>query len=125
MVSREDVESFLIRAEVDSEELVPPTPSDESRGEPAIVVSYSPPVVVFRTVIRTTPDDEGGQLSLYRSLLELNATELVHGAYGLDDGEVVLADTLELENLDFSEFRASLESLALAVTSHWHQLTTD
>ncbi len=89
------------------------------------MVSYSPPVVVFRTSIRTEPEDVDDQLQLYRTLLELNATDLVHGAYGLEDGEVVLGDTLELENLDFSEFRASLESLALAVTSHWHQLTTD
>jgi hypothetical protein len=49
----------------------------------------------------------------------------VHGAYGIENGEVILSDTLELENLQFSEFRASLESLTLAVVSHWQELTTD
>ena len=131
MVTREDIESFLIRTGVDAEEieeniwLVLPSPSDEDTGEPGIVIHFAPPVVVFRTMIRSTPEDEEGQLRLYRRLLELNATDLVHGAYGLEDGEVVLGDTRELENLDFSEFRASLESLSLAVTSHFTELTTD
>lgn len=131
MVSREDIESFLIRTGVDFEEiedgiwLVFPTPAEEQKGEPGIVINHLPPVVVFRTSLRTTPEDQDAQLRLYKRLLELNATDLVHGAYGLEDGEVVLGDTLELENLDFTEFRASLESLALAVTSHWQELTTD
>ena len=68
----------------------------------------------MRTSLRST----GGSL-------ELNAVDLIHGAYGLEDGEVILSDTLELENLDFSEFRATLESLTLALTSHWDSLTVD
>ncbi len=59
----------------------------------------------------------------YKRLLELNASDLVHGAYGLEDGEIVLSDALEVENLDFTEFQASLESLSLALTSHKDQLT--
>jgi len=54
----------------------------------------------------------------------MNASELVHGSYGLEDGEIVLSDALELENLDFSEFQASVESLSLALTSHIDNLTT-
>lgn len=130
MVSREDIESFLIRAEVDFEEigeglwLVHPA-SDEPTEKPGVVVSHQPPVVVLRSGIRDVPLDDEAQLTLYRRLLELNALDLVHGAYGLEDGEVVLSDTLELENLDFTEFRASLESLSLAVTSHWQELTRE
>lgn len=131
MVSREDIESFLIRSELDFEELdeglwlVRPAPSEEEIVAPAVVVSYAPPVVVLRSGIRRAPEEDAAALRLYRRLLELNATDLVHGAYGVEDGEVILSDTLELENLDFSEFRASLESLALAVTSHIQELTTD
>lgn len=127
MVSREKVESFLIDAGMDFEEigegiwLVRPQRS-ESGGGPPVVVSHAPPVLVLRSGIRRAPDDDESQLRLYRRLLELNATDLVHGAYGLEDGEVILSDTLELENLDFSEFRASLESLSLAVSSHWQEL---
>lgn len=130
MVNREDIESFLLRAEVEFEEiesglwLVQPS-ADEPSGEPGVVVRHEPPVVVLRSGIRQAPEDEEAQLRLYGRLLDLNATDLMHGAYGIENGEVILSDTLELENLDFSEFRASLESLTLAVTSHWQELTTD
>jgi len=129
MLNREDIESFLIRAEADFEEIGDGLWMVSQPGEAAaasrIVVSYQPPVVVFRADIREVPIDDEDQLELYRRLLHLNATDLIHGAYGLEDGEVILSDTLELENLDFSEFRASLESLSLALTSHWGQLTHD
>lgn len=130
MVSREGIESFLIQTELDFEEveeglwIVHPARSEEGRS-PAVVVSYSPPVVVLRSDIREVPDDEEAAFRLFQRLLELNARDLVHGAYGLEDGEVILTDTLELEDLDFSEFRASLESMALAVSSHIKQLATD
>lgn len=131
MVSREDIESFLIRTELDFQEiddgiwLVFPAISEEAEEQPGIVVNHEPPVVVFRASLRETPEDEDEQRRLFRRLLELNASDLVHGAYGLEDGEVILGDTLELENMDFSEFRASLESLTLAVTSHFQQIMKD
>jgi hypothetical protein len=82
-------------------------------------------VVVLNSRIREAPDEDEAQLKLFARLLELNAIDLVHGAFGLENGEVILSDTLELENLQFSEFRASLESLTLAVVSHWQELSTD
>lgn len=130
MVNREDIESFLIRAEVDFEELgegiwLVHLVTTQPGEHPGIVVTHQPPVVVFRSDIRDLPLDDEDQLRLYRRLLELNAQDLVHGAYGVEDGQVTLGDTLELENLDFSEFRASLESLALAITSHFPELTLE
>lgn len=131
MISRDDIESYLIRTELDFEELeegiwmVRPTTEEEVSPEHSVVVSYAPPLVLLRAGIRDTPSGEASQVQLFRRLLELNATDLVHGSYGLEDGEVVLSDTLELENLDFSEFRASLESLSLALTSHLQELTED
>jgi hypothetical protein len=71
------------------------------------------------------PEGTEDRLQLYEQLLTLNATDLVHGAYGLEGGDVILTDALEIENLDYSEFLASLESLALAVTSHRHTLGLD
>lgn len=130
MVNREDIESYLIRAEVDFREigdgiwLVDPG-VDEPMGRQGIVVSYQPPVVLFRADIRDNPIDDQDQLRLYRRLLELNALDLVHGAYGLEDGQVILSDTLDLENLDFSEFRASLESLTLAISAHLPELLAE
>jgi hypothetical protein len=116
----------MIRMELDFEEIgenlwiVDPDRS----GRASVVVSYSPPLVVMRSAVRAVPADDADRLSLYGRLLELNATDLVHGAYGVEDGEVVLSDALEVENLDFSEFQASLESLSIALSSHKEHLTT-
>ena len=92
---------------------------------PAIVVSHAPPLVVLRSDLQQAPEDEAEQRRLYQRLLELNATEVVHGAFGLDSGQVLLSDTLELADLDFSEFQASLESLALALSSYRKNLAKD
>jgi len=64
------------------------------------------------------PESEPRRSELFRQLLEYNARELVHGSYGLEGNHVVLTDTLELENLDFSEFEASFDSITLALASH-------
>ena len=130
MISREDLESFLIRTEMDNREigesmwLVDPV-KDAEEDHPAVVVSLSPPLVIFRASIGMLPEGDHAQLDLFRKLLELNASDLVHGAYGLEGDEVILVDALELQDLDYSEFLASLESLSLAVTSHVQQLGLD
>jgi hypothetical protein len=130
MISREDLESFLIRTEMDHREigesmwLVDPV-KDAVEDHPAVVVSLSPPLVIFRAAIGTAPEGDHARLKLYQTLLELNATDLVHGAYGLEGDEVILVDALELQDLDYSEFQASLESLSLAVTSHVQLLGLD
>ena len=126
MISREDFESFMIRMELNYEEIgdnlwiIDPDLS----GRSAIVVSYSPPLIVLRSAVEAEPDSDAERLKLYSRLLEMNASELVHGSYGLEDGEIVLSDALELENLDYSEFQASFESLSIALASHKDNLTT-
>ena len=83
-----------------------------------VVVHYAPPVVILRVRVMELPASEPRRGELFRQLLEYNARDLVHGSYGLEGDHVVLTDTLELENLDFSEFEASLDSLTLALASH-------
>jgi len=63
-----------------------------------------------------------GREAFYERLLGLNATELVHGAYGLEGGSVVWVDTLQLENLDLNELQASAEAVELAIQAHAAQL---
>ena len=43
---------------------------------------------------------------------------MIHGAYGIEEGELILSDTLQLATLDFEELRASVESVQLAASSH-------
>jgi hypothetical protein len=58
----------------------------------------------------------------FKLLLELNATNMVHGAYGIEGDNVVLIDTLQTENLDFNEFQASLDALLMASTQDYQKL---
>ena len=83
-----------------------------------VVVHYAPPVVILRVRVMELPDSDPRRSELFRQLLEYNARDLVHGSYGLEGDHVVLTDALELENLDFSEFEASFDSLNLALASH-------
>ena len=121
MVSREDLESFLIRMDLEYEEV------DEgmflTRGEGGgapVVVHHADALLLIRMKVMDMPSEES--VDLYRTLLELNATEVVHGAYGIEDGDLILSDTLELETLDFHELQASMESITLAAASHMEQI---
>lgn len=122
MVTREDVESYLIRMDADFDEvddgmfLV----RTENEGAP-IVVHHSEPLLLVRMKVMDLPGDGAeadGLAPLYETLLRLNATDVVHGAYGIEEGELILCDTLQLGTLDFEELRASLESIHLAATTH-------
>ena len=123
MVTREDLESFLIRMDLDYEELDEGMYLVKSRnGGPPIVLHHSEPLLLIRVKVMDLPDSGEGLEQLYRQLLVLNATDVVHGAYGVEEGEVILSDTLELETLDFAEIQASLESVQMAVSSHLEQI---
>jgi hypothetical protein len=78
--------------------------------------------VVLRVKVMDLPADDGKLSSLARRLLELNATELVHGSYGIERNAVVLTEALELSHLDYEEFLASYEGLTLALAAHLREL---
>jgi Putative bacterial sensory transduction regulator len=124
MATREDVESFLLRTDLDYEEVREGMWIAKSGDDgPAVVVDYAPPVLVFRLKVMDEPGDPSRCAELYKTLLQFNASDLVHGAYGLEEGDVILTETLELENLDFNEFQATLDSFQVALASHREALT--
>jgi len=125
MVTQEDLESFLIRMDVEYDEIAEGMylirGGDD--GLP-IVVNHSPPLLVLRLKVMDLLPGGGSREQLFRTLLELNANELVHGAYGLEDSELVLSETLHLESLDFAGLQAAVESLLLAAASHMERIRT-
>jgi hypothetical protein len=123
MVTREDLESFLIRMDLDYEEIEEGMYLVRGRnaGVP-MVVHYADALLLIRLKLMDLPNDADGRVDLYRTLLELNATDMVHGAYGIENGELIISDTLELETLDFHELQASLESIELAAVSHMQRI---
>ena len=127
MTTREDIESYLIRMELDFEEVEDCLWVINSADDgTAVVVNYAPPVVLLRLkVLNLPPDADNTRLgAFYRRLLELNATDIVHGSYGIEAQDVVLSDAMELDTLDFSELRSSYESMTLAASSHLQELAS-
>ena len=122
MVTREDIESFLLRMEANAEEVEPGMWVIESE-QAKLVLHLSTPVLLLRMKVLAVPAEEAKCIGLFRRLLELNATDLVHGAYGIEENDVILSDTLELENLDFNEFQAVVDSMQLALASHLELLS--
>ena len=129
MVTKEDIEGFLNRLAADG--------ASHTEVEPGIwvikpggaldfdvIVHFSPPVVVMSVRVMTLPADKSVEATLNRRLLELNASDLVHGAYGIEDNSIVMAEALELSHLDYEEFLAAYESMTLSLTSHLRELVT-
>lgn len=89
-----------------------------------VVVHYSPPVVVLRVKVMELPKDKTALADLSRRLLELNASDLVHGSYGIEQNSssIVLTEALELDHLDYEEFLAAYEGMTLALASHMREI---
>ncbi len=127
MVTREDIETFLDRLSSDGathREVEPGLWIVRPGGaiDFDVVVTHNPPVVLLRVRVMPLPAAAPDQSALNRRLLELNATDLLHGSYGIDREDVVLTAALELEHLDYEEFLASYESMTLSLTSHMREL---
>lgn len=127
MVTIEDIESFLERLRVDGatyselqEGMWLVKPGGELDAD--VVVHYSPPVVLIRMKVMDLPTADRPVADLSRRLLELNASELVHGSYGIEGDSVVLTEAMELSHLDYEEFQAAFESMTLALASHLREL---
>jgi hypothetical protein len=121
MKTTADIESYLLQMDL---------PHDEPRegtwivrgldGLDSMAVTLAGPVVVFRVKLMDIPRHHREEL--FRTLLELNATEMMHGAYGIEGDAIVISDALQLENLDYNEFAATVDDITLAVASHHGRL---
>ena len=127
MVTREEIEGFLDRLTAEGAsytEIEPGLWIVKPGGalDFDVVVHYSPPVVVLRVKVMNLPASDSLLATLSRRLLQLNATDLVHGAYGIERESIVLVEAMELSHLDYEEFQASYEGMTLALASHLREL---
>jgi hypothetical protein len=121
MLTKDDVQSFIDRLDsgaLEVTELSSGLWRVKSQTGAEVVINYAPPVVLLRMRVMEPPAEDGKRTGLFQKLLEFNASDLLHGSYGLEGQHVVLTDALELENLDFSEFEASFDSMTLALAQH-------
>jgi hypothetical protein len=121
MKTSADVQAYLMKMELPSEE-----PRENTwmvsglDGLDNLIITLAGPVLVFRVKVMAIP--AANREELFRTLLELNATEMMHGAYGIEGESVVIMDALQLENLDYNEFAATVDDITLAVASHHGRL---
>ena len=94
---------------------------DAEHGLDGVAVIFADPLVIIRVQVMDAPQEK--RLEFFTKLLELNASDLFHGAYGLDKEKIVLIDTLEYDSLSYTEFRASLDALGLALAQHYPVLS--
>ncbi len=118
MATRDEIEHYLIQTghpheAIDNHMWV-------VRDEANIVISYAPPLVIFRAKLMDVP--QHNREAFFRLLLELNASELIHGAYGLEGSSIVLIDTLQSEHLDLNELQATLDAMLLAINHDYQKL---
>jgi hypothetical protein len=84
---------------------------------PLVALRVAAPVLVAQVDIGLAPVDDAAAAPLFRKLLVLNATALVHAAYGIEGSSIVLGAALELKNLDLNELEAMLADLDMALAN--------
>jgi hypothetical protein len=123
MITNDQIEAYLIETGVPFERVKEGfwLIHDDYDAVDNIVVVHKPPVITFRVKLFDLPEG-GPQNELMAHLLKLNATDMIAGAYGLENRAVVVTDSLQSENLDYNEFQASVDAIAFAVREHYDEL---
>ena len=94
---------------------------DEDRSLQGVAVMLADPMVIIRAEIMDIP--KSNPLELYSKLLELNASDVIHGAYAIDNKKIILIYTMHHSSMDYEDFRAALDSFSLALTEHYPVLS--
>jgi hypothetical protein len=82
-----------------------------------MAIVYADPIVIFRIQVMNAPGQNREEF--FKKILELNASDMIHGAYGLEGEKVVISASLEFESLNYEEFRATLDAIGLALAQHY------
>lgn len=115
--NNEDLEAQLDRLEKKYERLGDGTYLvSVGPGRPPVAMRLAHPVLVLQvTVGSLVKKGATEQARLFRKLLELNATALLHAAFGLEGDSIVLAAALELDSVDPNEIEAALADIDMAL----------
>ena len=123
MISREKIESYLVKLCLTFQEAGPGTwvVRDAQKGLDNLLIVLSEPLVIVRINAMEVP--AAGKEKLFEELLRLNATDMVHGAYAVDGKNIIIIDTLEADTMDLEEFEASIDAIGLALAQHYRSLS--
>jgi hypothetical protein len=121
--TQEDVEAYLSRLDRRFERLEDGTYLiSTAADQPPAALRLAPPVLLLQVNIGTAPEGSSSSEALFRRLLELNAGDLLHAAYGLEGREIVLSAALDLDSLGVNELEAVLAEVAMALSNHVREL---
>jgi Tir chaperone family protein CesT len=88
-------------------------------GQPPAALSIQTPVLVLQVQVGELPHGNAESLVSYlKRLLEINADGLLHAAFALENGAIVLTSALEIESLDANELEAVLADVDVALSQH-------
>ncbi len=121
MRTNEDIEAYLTRSKYPHRELEEGTwlVSDTSGANEQIVLKVTDDVALFRVnVLDLGTVDPKKKADLHEHCLALNASDMVHGAYGIAGGSLVLTASLRMENLDYNELVGTLDDFGVALSKH-------
>ena len=123
MVDNDTIESYLIRMDLHAESLGNGVwrVADDEEGMPEVLISHNPPILEMRLKVMDVPDHH--REALYEQLLSYNANGIAFGAYAIQEGQVLLIDTLRTESINLIDLYASLESLRTAAAEHYPTLS--
>jgi len=118
---KEKLESFFINLQLTYEEIGENmwVISDDANNLGNIVVFAEEELVTVRAKVMKVPSRDREQY--FEELLRLNS-EMVHGAYAIEEESVILIDSLVAPTMDLEEFQASLDSTGLALAQHYPRL---
>lgn len=117
------IESYLINLNIRYEELGDGAwvIHDQNAGLEQVAVAVDEPLVVVRVKVMDLPEHDREEFM--RTLLTLNGSDLVHGAYAVVNEEVILIDTLNYETMHVEDFQATLDAISLALSEHYTLLS--
>lgn len=124
MISRDKIEGYLLKLSLfyenigDNSWLI----RDEEKGLENVVVIAADPLVIVRVNVMDIPENEK-RCEIFEKLLRLNASDMIHGAYALEENSIIMIDTLEGETMDIEELQATLDAIGLALIQHYKVLS--
>src|SRR6056297_708544 len=118
------IESYLINLGITYQEIGKNTwmLNDPDNGLEQVAVAVNEPLVVVRVKMMNVPSRNREEFFL--KLLQLNGSDLVHGAYAVVENDVILIDTLNYETMDLEDFQATIDAISLALTEHYSLLSS-
>ncbi|MBN1524584.1 MAG: hypothetical protein JW904_08880 [Spirochaetales bacterium] len=119
---KEKLEGYLMKLSLNYEEVSENAWAirDHAKGLENIIVMVADPVILLRVKVMEIP--KANREKYFETLLTLNATEMVHGAYAIEGANAIIVDSLEAATMDLEEFQASIDSIGFALASHYQTL---